>query len=53
MQQGLVRHSEIRTTMNLYGDAVTNEMAQSHPKGMGLALGWPAQTDCDGDCRLP
>jgi integrase len=39
VQQKLMRHSDIRTTMNIYGDVVTNEMAQSHSKVVGLALG--------------
>jgi integrase len=38
MQQKLMRHSDIRTTMNLYGDVVTDEMAQAHSKVVGLAL---------------
>ena len=38
VQQKLVRHSDIRTTMNLYGDVVTDEMAQAHSKVVGLAL---------------
>jgi integrase len=38
VQQKLMRHSDIRTTMNLYGDVVTNEMAQAHSKVVGLAL---------------
>ncbi len=37
-QQKLMRHSDIRTTMNLYGDVVTDEMAQAHSKVVGLAL---------------
>ena len=35
--QELMRHSDIRTTMNLYGDVVTDEMAQAHAKVVGLA----------------
>ncbi len=38
VQQKLTRHSDIRTTMNLYGDVVTDEMAQAHSKIVGLAL---------------
>lgn len=38
VQQKLMRHTDIRTTMNLYGDVVTNEMAQAHSKVVGLAL---------------
>ena len=38
VQQKLMRHSDIRTTMNVYGDVVTNEMAQAHSKVVRLAL---------------
>ncbi len=38
VQQKLMRHSDIRTTMNLYGDVVTDEMAQAHSKVVGMAL---------------
>ncbi len=38
VQQKLMRHSDIRTTMNIYGDVVTDEMAQAHSKVVGLAL---------------
>jgi integrase len=38
VQQKLMRHSDIRTTMNIYGDVVTNEMGQAHSKVVGLAL---------------
>jgi len=38
VQQKLMRHSDIRTTMNVYGDVVTDEMAQAHSKVVGLAL---------------
>jgi integrase len=38
VQQKLMRHSDIRTTMNVYGDVVTDEMAKSHSKVVGLAL---------------
>jgi integrase len=38
VQQKLMRHADIRTTMNVYGDVVTNEMAQAHSKVVGLAL---------------
>ena len=32
VQQKLMRHSDIRTTMNIYGDVVTDEMAHAHSK---------------------
>lgn len=38
VQQKLMRHTDIRTTMNLCGDVVTDEMAQAHTKVVGLAL---------------
>jgi len=38
VQQKLMRHTDIRTTMNLYGDVVTDEMAQAHSKVVGMAL---------------
>jgi integrase len=38
VQQKLMRHADIRTTMNLYGDAVTADMAEAHDKIVGLAL---------------
>ncbi len=38
VQQKLMRHTDIRTTMNLYGDVVTDEMAQAHSKVVRLAL---------------
>jgi len=33
-----MRHSDIRTTLNIYGDVVTNEMAEAGAKVAGLAL---------------
>lgn len=38
VQQKLMRHADIRTTMNVYGDVITNEMADAHSKVVGLAL---------------
>ena len=38
VRQKLMRHSDIRTTLNIYGDVVTNEMEQAHSKVVGLAL---------------
>lgn len=45
VQQKLMRHSDIRTTMNVYGDAVTPDMAEAHEKIVGLALNG-LHTDC-------
>jgi integrase len=38
VQQKLMRHSDIRTTMNTYGEVVTDEMVQANSKVAGLAL---------------
>ena len=42
VQQKLMRHSDIRTTLNIYGDVVTDEMAQAHSKVVRLALPRPS-----------
>ena len=34
----LMRHADIRTTMNIYGDVVTNRESEAHSKIVGLAL---------------
>jgi integrase len=36
--QKLMRHADIRTTMNIYGDVVTNQESEAHSKIVGLAL---------------
>jgi len=33
-----MRHADIRTTMNVYGDAATADMMLAHDKIVGLAL---------------
>jgi len=38
VQQKLMRHSDIQTTLNIYGDIVTDEMEQASSKIAGLAL---------------
>ncbi len=38
VQQKLMRHADIRTTMNVYGDVVTDEMSRAASKVAGLAL---------------
>jgi len=38
VQQKLMRHADIRTTMNVYGDIVTDEMSVASGKVAGLAL---------------
>jgi integrase len=38
VQQKLMRHSDIRTTMNIYGDVVTDEMAIANSKVARLAF---------------
>ena len=40
-----MRHGDIRTTMNVYGDVVTDEMSKAHSKVVALALnGYGTQT---------
>jgi integrase len=49
VQQKMMRHSDIRTTMNIYGDVVTDEMSTAGLKVAGLAFGWNgAQTERNG-----
>jgi len=38
VQQKLMRHADIRTTMNVYGDVVTDDMTVASGKVAGLAL---------------
>ena len=38
VQQKLMRHADIRTTMNVYGEAGSAEMLEAHEKIVGLAL---------------
>jgi integrase len=38
VQQKLMRHSDIQTTFNIYGDVVTTEMKEASSKVAGLAL---------------
>ena len=38
VQQKLMRHAGIRTTMNTYGDVVTDEMAQANSRVAALAV---------------
>jgi hypothetical protein len=38
VQQKLMRHASITTTMNIYGDVVTNERAKVHSKVVQLVL---------------
>lgn len=41
VQQKLMRHADIRTTLNVYGDVVTGEMEQAHSKVVHMALAKP------------
>jgi integrase len=41
VQQKPMRHGDIRTTMNVYGDVVTNEMQEAHSKVVRMALAKP------------
>jgi integrase len=38
VQQKMMRHADIKTTMNVYGDVVTDEMAIASSKVTDLAL---------------
>ena len=38
MQQKMMRHADIRTTMNIYGDVVTDEMSTAGMKVAELAF---------------
>jgi len=38
VQQRLMRHADVRTMMNTYGDAAIDEMTEAHSKVVGLAL---------------
>ena len=38
VKQKLMRHTDIRTTMNVYGDVVTDEMAVAQGKIVKLAI---------------
>jgi integrase len=38
VQQKLMRHADIRTTMNIYGDAATEDMKQAHSKVVQMIL---------------
>jgi integrase len=38
VQQKLMRHADVRTTLNVYGDLVTDEMARANSKVAWLAL---------------
>jgi len=36
-----MRHGDVRTTMNVYGDVVTNEMQEAHSNVVQMALPKP------------
>jgi integrase len=38
VQQKLMRHSDVRTTMNIYGDAASADMREAHGKIAQMAL---------------
>jgi integrase len=38
VQQKMMRHTDIRTTLYIYGDVITDEMAQAGSKIARLAL---------------
>jgi hypothetical protein len=37
----LISHGDIRTTMYVYGDVVTNEMQEAHSRAVQMALPKP------------
>ncbi len=50
VQQKLMRHSDIRTTMNVYGDVVDDRMKEAHSKVAALVFTSPApEKDRPGD----
>jgi integrase len=38
VQQNLMRHSDIRTTMNIYGDAIPDTLRKAHGKVVRMAV---------------
>ena len=40
VQKKLMRHADVRTTMNIYGDAVTPDMREAHGKMVGPCAEW-------------
>ena len=44
VQQKLMRHTDIRTTMNVYGDVITNQESEALAKIARLALANSTQT---------
>jgi integrase len=50
VQQKMLRHTDIRTTMNVYGDVVTDEMATASQRVARLAF----QTNgAQAECKAP
>jgi integrase len=43
VQQKMMRHADIRTTMNIYGDVVTDEMQEAASKVAALAIPRPGE----------
>jgi len=52
VQQQLMRHSDIRMTMNIYGDAASTDMREAHRKIVQLALATHANGTEDGTGNL-
>jgi len=48
VQQKLMRHSDIRTTMNIYGDAMGADMVEAHEKVVRLAMSSAPQPGSTG-----
>jgi integrase len=38
VQQNLMRHSDIRTTMNIYGDAIPDSLRNAHSKVVRMVI---------------
>jgi integrase len=52
VQQKLMRHCDIRTTMNIYGDVVTEDMIEADAKVVRMALASPATQRGFKGCEL-
>jgi integrase len=47
VQKQLMRHSSIKTTLDIYGDVVTDEVSTAHSKVVGMVLGRANTTQKD------
>ena len=46
-----MRHADIRTTMNIYGDAASADMREAHGKIVQMAL-QADRTLCEAECGV-